>query len=182
MESPDIHVLEPCNWQLFGSFSFKSERIPERVRLAMWFSLAREVCKWHGVYFPRLLWALRQEPGEIGGRLHFHALIGGLPPHAVSVPTCFAVMAAWERLGGGMARCREFDRTRNGPGYITECLTTHGDCGADAYESAKFGDSRCHLLVAESVNAVNLAAVRRAGLPGRIGRRSGDEGVTHSAR
>ena len=81
----------------------------------MWFKLARKVAKWHGVHFHRLLWALRQEPGEIGGRLHFHALIGGLPSYAVSVPTCFSIMAAWERLGGGLARCREFDRTRNGP-------------------------------------------------------------------
>jgi len=171
MESPDIHTLEPCNWQLFGSFTFTSERIPERIRLCMWFKLAREVSKWHGVHFPRLLWALRQEAGEIGGRTHFHALIGGLPPHAVNERTCFSVMAAWERLGGGMARCRVFDRTRNGPGYILKCLQ---DSGADAYESAKFGDSRCHLMVAKSVMAVNLAAVRRAGLPGRNGRRLGN--------
>lgn len=172
-------MLEPSNWQLFGSFTFKSERIPERIRLCMWFKLIRGVCKWHGINSHRLLWALRQEPGEIGGRTHFHALIGGLPPHAVTVPTCFAIMAAWERLGGGMARCREFDRTRNGPGYILECLQ---DRGADAYESAKFGDSRCHLMVAKSVIAVSRAAVRRGGLPGRIGRRLGNEGVTHPSR
>jgi len=88
MESPDIHVLEPSNWQLFGSFTFKSERIPERIRLCMWFKLIRGVCKWHGINFHRLLWALRQEPGEIGGRTHFHALIGGLPPHAVTDLFC----------------------------------------------------------------------------------------------
>ena len=177
MESPDIHVLEPIWWQFFGSFSFKSERIPERIRLCMWFKLARKVSKWHGVYFPRLLWALRQEPGEIGGRLHFHALIGGVPPYAVHEKTCFAIKNEWEKLGGGMARIRTYDQSRNGLGYILECLRDHG---ADAYESSKFGDARCHLIVAKSVKAVNLAAIRRAGLPGKIGRPSGNGDIAHT--
>jgi len=177
IESPDISVLEPVEWQFFGSFTFKREHIPERVRLGMWFALARIVCKWHHVYFPRLLWALRQESGELGDRLHFHALIGGVPARAVQTRTCFAIMAAWESVGGGMARVRVYDSSRNGAAYILECLSN--EQGMNAYESAKFGSARCHLIVAKSVKAVGYAAVRR-GFPGQDRQHLGVEDVSHT--
>jgi hypothetical protein len=47
---------------------------------------------------------LRQEPGEITGRLHFHFLIAGLPLYAVQDATCMSIKAQWKKLGGGMAR------------------------------------------------------------------------------
>jgi len=166
MESPDIHVLQTVkNWQFFGSFTFKQSRLPERVRLCMWFALCRNLCKWHRVYFPDLLWALRQEPGELTGRLHFHALIGGIPSYACDERTCMQIKTQWERIGGGIARVRMFDRQLNGPGYILKCVTSHEGfedlVGANAYESAKFGSAQCHLMVANSVQRVGLAEIHR---------------------
>jgi hypothetical protein len=55
----------------------------QRVRLTMFFALVRSLCRWHKVPFRKCVWALRQEPGEIGGRLHFHFLLAGLPSYAV---------------------------------------------------------------------------------------------------
>ena len=162
MEKPDVHLLMGINWQLFGSLTFKQERLPERVRLSMFFAFARTLCKWHRVYFPELVWCLRQEFGEIGGRRHFHCLIAGLPRHVVHVPTCMALKALWEQVGGGMARISEFDPTLNGEGYLLKCLGVPSDLG-DLYESTKFGGD-CELMLSKSVNRINQAAIRRSGL------------------
>jgi hypothetical protein len=77
METPEIHVLNRINWQFFGTLTFKSERLPERVRLAMFFAYLRQFCRQFGLKFPKLLWCLRQEQGELTGRRHFHYLIAG---------------------------------------------------------------------------------------------------------
>lgn len=150
MESPDIYILTQVRWQLFGTLTFKSERLPERVRLSMYFALMRRVASEFGVYFPRLPWCLRQERGEQFGRRHFHFLLTGLPKQAVTITTCFYIMAQWERMGGGMARVRVFDPRLNGVGYITECLGYAPDAG-DVYESAKFGSRHCELMLSDAV-------------------------------
>ncbi|MFZ4695945.1 MAG: hypothetical protein ACOYMV_12540, partial [Verrucomicrobiia bacterium] len=75
MESPFVYVLQFVEWQFFTSLTFKSERLPERVRLSVFFAWARNVASWHNINFRHLLWCLRMEPGEITGRRHFHALI-----------------------------------------------------------------------------------------------------------
>jgi hypothetical protein len=38
MESADIYVLSKLRWQFFGSLRFRTDRMPERVRITM-FSL-----------------------------------------------------------------------------------------------------------------------------------------------
>jgi len=43
----------------------------------MFFAFVRCLCRWHKVPFRKCVWALRQESGEISGRLHFHFLISG---------------------------------------------------------------------------------------------------------
>lgn len=188
MESPDIYLLQSVKWDFFGSFTFRSERLPERVRLGMWFALERKIAQWHSVSALWMPWALRQEPGEIGFRLHFHALIGGVPSYAVTETKCMAIMAQWEKLGGGYARCRIFDRGRNAPEYILKCLSDHEGVsrleGKDIYESSKFGASRCHLMLAKSVYAINATNARRdlsrigAGV-GRVRPRLGEWDIAH---
>ena len=148
METPEIHILSRIDWQFFGTLTFKSERLPERVRLALYFALLRCVAAEFRVYFPRLLWCLRQETGEQFGRRHFHYLLAGLPASGVSKTTCFYQMSTWEKLGGGMARVSEFDPLLNGEGYILKCLG-YADAG-DYYESAKFG-GHCQLMLSHSV-------------------------------
>jgi hypothetical protein len=80
METALTYTLQRVHWQFFGSLTFKSAKLPERVRVTMFFALVRCLCRWHKVPFRKCVWVLRQESGEISGRLHFHFLIAGLTP------------------------------------------------------------------------------------------------------
>jgi hypothetical protein len=153
MESPDIHKLRLIDWQFFGTLTFKSERVPERVRLSAYLAMMREVAKQFRVFFPHLLWCLRLENGEATGRRHFHYLLAGLPRQAVTITTCFFQMSAWETAGGGMARVHRFDPRLNGAGYLLKCLGEQTDAG-DSYESAKFGGCHCQLMLSNAAEEV----------------------------
>lgn len=144
-----MRVLAKVHWQLFGSFTFKSERLTDRVRVTMWFSLLREVANASQVSLQHLLWCRREELGEVGKRLHFHALIGGLPRKRIHLGTCFQLMRQWERVGGGHARVRVFD-----PNGLDAAIvySLHGLAGDDFYESSKF--NRAQLTLSESTRAV----------------------------
>jgi hypothetical protein len=144
---PEVSSLERVHWQLFGTVTFKSAQLPERVRTSMYFALARNLAGCLGLHFKQLLWCLRMESGETFGRLHFHFLVGGVPDWACNETTCLTVMKLWENCGGGFARCRLYDQGRGGLDYIVECL----GMGADLYESAKFGSGACELMLSESV-------------------------------
>jgi hypothetical protein len=156
METGLTYTLQRVHWQFFGTLTFKSARLPERVRLSMFFALVRCLCRWHKVPFRKCVWALRQEHGEITGRLHFHFLIAGLPPYAVQVATCMSIKAQWERIGGGMARVREYDSREQGLEYLLKCL----NAGANLYEVTKFSYSADEVLLANSIwNPANLNRV-----------------------
>lgn len=148
MESPDIHILTQPYWQFFGTLTFRQERLPERVRLGMFFTLMRRVASEFRIHFPRLPWCLRQERGETFGRRHYHYLLTGLPQEAVTPATCFFQMAEWEKAGGGMARVHVFDQRLGGVGYVTKCLGSPD--GGDVYESAKFGGGHCELMLSDA--------------------------------
>jgi hypothetical protein len=150
MESADIYVLSKLRWQLFGSLTFKQSKMPDWHRMKMLFALFRKVAKDFHVYFPAIPFVVRLEPGEIGERMHNHFLLSGLPDNAPSVPTCFAMMRYWERLGGGIPRVRVFDPRLSGVDYVAECLGYHMD-GADIYESAKFGSNGRELFYSRAV-------------------------------
>ncbi len=153
METPELHLLTQVRWQFFGTLTFKQERLPERVRLSMYFAILRKAAAEFGVYFPRLPWCLRQENGEQFGRRHFHFFLAGLPRHAVNRTTCFFLMAQWEQIGGGMARVKEYDPMLNGVGYVLKCLGYGPDPG-DLYESAKFGGRQCELMLSDGAWAI----------------------------
>ena len=156
MESPDVYTLAQVRWQFFGTLTFKSERLPERVRLRMWFATMRKVAKAFGVHFRRLPWCLRMENGELFGRRHFHFLLTGLPRRVVAVQTCFFIMDLWEKMGGGFARVTVFDHKLNGVGYISKCLGESAD-QADVYESAKFGHRSSDLMPSHALEHLLLA-------------------------
>ena len=147
METALTYTLQRVHWQFFGTLTFKSAKMPERVRLSMFFALVRRVCRWHKVPFRKCVWALRQEHGEIGGRLHFHFLIAGLPPLAVQVATAMSLKAQWETLGGGMARVREYDSREQALEYLLKCL----QAGANLYEVSKFSSSADEVMLAHAI-------------------------------
>jgi len=156
METGLTYTLQRVHWQFFGTLTFKSARLPERVRLSMFFALVRYICCWHKVPFRKCVWALRQEHGEITGRLHFHFLIAGLPLYAVQVATAMSIKAQWERIGGGMARVREYDSREQGLEYLLKCL----NAGANLYEVTKFSHSADEVMLSNSIwNPANLNRV-----------------------
>jgi len=163
MLQPEVHILAKVDWQFFCTFTFQNDKLPDAVRIKMFFALAREVSKDFGLHFHRLLWALRGEEGEATGRFHFHALIAGLPRHAVKPASCFSIKNRWEELGGGIARVYIYDSTLDGVSYVMKGVPESvafqqgagnqrsvRDVAARAYELAKFG-GRCEVMLSNSL-------------------------------
>ena len=152
LESPDLHVLCGEAWQFFGTLTFKRERMPERVRPSMFNAAFRQLAGTQHLHFPRLPWCRREELGDLLGRRHYHFLLTGLPSRAVNLSTCFFLMHAWEKIGGGMARVRLYDQGQDGLAYVTKCLN-----GGDAYETSKFAEGLSHLTLSEGLQRMLLA-------------------------
>ena len=159
MHNPELHALARIDWQLFCTFTFKSERKSDAIRQSIFFALLRTQAKVWKVHFKRLLWCLRRESGESTGRLHYHAIIAGLPPQAVTERNCLAVMSQWESLGGGIARVRAYDSSLDGLDYVlkgselTESRATRW--AGDYHELTKFGGSCDVTLSMSLVRALN---------------------------
>lgn len=172
LEKPELYSLSRIDWQFFCTLTFKRERMPDAIRQSMFFAWARKQSSNFGVHFPRLLWAQRSELGEATGRFHFHALIAGLPEHANTIATCFAMMRIWEGLGGGHARVSIYNNSLQGVDYILKGLETfyskvdqaQGRLSADFYEFTKFNSSQ-RITLSESI--LRVIEGRR-----RIGKRS----------
>jgi len=177
MEIPEINVMAVIEWQLFGTLTFKSERLSPERRLKMWFALARTLSRWYHTDFRKLLWVLRIEQGEATGRLHYHCLIGGLPGAAIAGGisiqrqggdfdvvnrTTHALEAKWGRMGlhesdkqNRISRFSLYDSRLNGASYITKCLGVEsGRFVKDVYETSKFGLGDNQLILSDSIGSV----------------------------
>jgi hypothetical protein len=129
---PEPYHFEKLQWQFFGTLTFTSEGLPERVRRSMWFAFLRA---WRGALKSdeaRSFWLLRQEEGEQTHRKHFHFLLGGVPPKFVNLRSCFVGMRLWTKQTGAIARIRTFDDGLGGVGYVLK------NSGANSYEGGKF--------------------------------------------
>ena len=146
LESPDLWVLGGVRWQFFGTLTFRQERLPDRVRNSMFNAALRQLAGELHLHFPRLPWCRREETGEHLGRRHYHFLLTGLPSRTVNISTCFFLMHAWEKIGGGMARVRLYDQRQDGLAYLTKCLS-----GADTYETSKFAEGLSHLTLSDGL-------------------------------
>jgi hypothetical protein len=133
-------------WQFFGHLTFKREAESEARRVARFGAMLRPVAyRWHA-HFPRLLWCLRQEHGDLGGLVHFHFLLAGLPPRAVTPRTCRDLESLWTRKGGGNAVVTMYDPALRGVAYALK-ISAHDACSRDGRESAKFGPGDCELML-----------------------------------
>jgi len=148
MESPDVHVLDKVRWQLFGTLTFRQERLPERVRLQMFFTLVRQIAKWRRVNFHRVIWALRLESGEKTGRLHFHFLMAGLTGN-INLGLCKSIEAKWRSIGGGHPLVEVYDLELDA-GYILKENSLQ--IGGYQYETAKFSAQSCQLIISHSLS------------------------------
>ena len=171
--NPEIYVLSLIDWQLFASFTFKSENLADAVRIKMFFAMMRKQAANFGVHFQDTIWCLRREAGEATGRLHLHALIAGLPPNALTLATCFSFMRIWEGLGGGMARVTLYSPLLDGVGYVLKgCEAEYQRAGGDFYEAKKFGGN-CDVMLSESIFRV-MEGRRQIGKRRRQGQRQAE--------
>ncbi len=171
--NPEIFTLSQIEWQLFATLTFKSVKLTDAVRLKMFFALMRKQAKNFGVHFKKTIWCLRSERGESTGREHLHALIAGLPPHAMTAASCFSLMKIWEGLGGGMARVSLYSPLLDGVGYVLKGTEQeYARVGGDYYEAKKFG-ANCDVMLSESVFSV-IEGRRSIGKRRRQGQRKAE--------
>jgi hypothetical protein len=157
--SPDVYTLSLETWQYFVTLTYRSEdgeknrvSVPgSDERRKMLFSFLRSILatkrdKKTGhaidkVHWSRLIWAAREERGELKGRYHFHLLVSGFPPGRVNAVQRFAMKAMASRAGFGHSDVRAFDPTLSGVKYVLKGLDEWSRRSANAYEMGKF-DSR----------------------------------------
>jgi len=163
VEAPEIHILNRIPWQLFWTGTFANPLPSAHRRRNMLFAFLRKVAALQRVHFKRMLWTVRDELGELTGRPHFHALLGGFDPQRYNLTTCFAVIDCWLKIGGGKTHCTLFDSRLNAVDYLTKPALAHDPTnqnelrlrgiriGGDRYESAKFGSLAAELTIARSV-------------------------------
>lgn len=190
MEKPFEFALSRVPWSLFVTLTFVRETMPLGLRRKYWFAFARRVAELAGVHFHDLLWLLRLEYGESTGRLHNHALIGGLPDRVLTERFCLVLMSVWEhqkplckRTGPdgqlrelsrfcGMPRVRIYSPSLDGLGYVLPDsdgeVSGYSLSGANSYEARKFGWAEtveCSLsvrrLVSRRLRGCSAKAVQR---------------------
>lgn len=96
-----------------------------------------EKAKGRKASWEHLTWCLREEYGEKTDRIHWHALVGGLPLGVTTQKTCMFIMGFWEGMGGGMARVRVFQAGQGAAEYVAKGLEGNNS-GANRYEVGKF--------------------------------------------
>ena len=98
----------------------------------MAYRLFRAVSEITGVPYNRLLIALRGELGELKGRFHFHALVGGTTARNL-ITLSHQLERQWRIISGNaIPQVRPYDRTLAGADYVCKCL------GANRFELSKY--------------------------------------------
>lgn len=124
--------LARLDWDVFGSLTFRGCVPRPRVAYGLFWRYMRESAQYLHRPYRELLVALRCERGELGGRPHFHFLLGGTGSSNF-VTLGFRLSWAWKGLTGSkQVNIRPYDRSRSGVAYCCKCL------GANAYEVGKF--------------------------------------------
>lgn len=158
MANPEAYALELVNWQIFVTLTLPDNLLEagEARHGRVLFAFLRKAADFGGVHFHSLLWCLRSERGEKGGRLHYHALMGGFPPRVqtpdgrsyspTSIRGRFVLKNTWEQLVHAMARVQLFNDGLPGVGYVLK--------GGAAYEAGKFSSSADRVTVSTSVQRI----------------------------
>lgn len=152
LERPELWALRRQDWQLFVTLTFADRQapgitfkgqVPRKVVAACTpaFNWLRESARALAMHWMELLWALRLEPGELGGRLHYHTVIGGIPPHHTKAFVCGRLETIWRhQFGHGFAEVEWWDG-RDAVGYLMgeEDFGDWNSFEAQGYELRKFG-------------------------------------------
>lgn len=174
MSSLLLHI-QRSDWQFFVTCTYKNSRtMSAKARHAMQFQWMRRLGAMHGgekkgaASLRDLRFIIREEFGEQNSRLHWHALVSGLPQSLVRPTTCLFMMGFWEGIGGGMSRVRVFDTAQDGVSYVTKGLeggiNDWTDQGANRYEIGKFNqDDTLMLIPSHALLADWKSAARESG-------------------
>lgn len=139
------------DWDIFATLTFAGSVPSLPKSRTMVFAHLYRAARLLRTPWRRFTWAIRCEAGEVGGRLHYHALIGGAV-YRVRLAECFQLNHIWDAQPGcGFARHRLYDRARGGVEYITTCLAVEGTSGRDFYETQKFGAQGTDVTLSRSL-------------------------------
>lgn len=150
--SPYYFTLVRQPWQLFVTLTFDDPVPSERRRLTKFLALLRRLARREHSHLNSLLWCLREENGGRFDRVHFHALLMGLPDNRLGGALCRRLVTEWERLGGGQADVRVYDPSLNGVRYVLK-ISPQDANNLDGRESAKFGPNDCKLVLGNALKA-----------------------------
>lgn len=145
-------VLRYRSWQLFGTLTFRGEvpKSGQAVRLV--FAHLYRCAGALSIPFHRLIWVLRSEHGEKGGRAHYHLLLGWTGLAQATLGQAFFFNYLWTKLPRcGYARHRLYDPEQHGAAYVVSCLTEADKSGANQYELGKFLLSGCDVMLSDSL-------------------------------
>lgn len=131
------YLLERIAFDLFGTLTFAGSLPSLRHMWSSAWEHMRQASVIAGIAYSRELIAIRFECGEIGGRPHFHYLLGGLGLTNVTT-AIYRLRRHWRLYGAGFAVIRPFDRARSGVAYLSKCLDISQ---GDSYELRKFASS-----------------------------------------
>jgi len=131
----DSYVLGQVPWEYFCTLTYPDPVPGSGVRAKMGFAFLYEAAHWYKRPFGQLLWALREEPGELKGRLHFHMLLASGEDHRPSRSGAFALEARWRWVKGGHPKIVPY-------GGIVHCeyiqKPVRGPSAGNLYELDKF--------------------------------------------
>ena len=126
------YTLSRIHWDTFNTLTFKNPVPRPAICYGMVWKWFQTISDFSGIPYKRLLLGLRGEHGELGGRFHFHALVGGTNTRNIKSLSFFSEKSWRQITGNSIAEVRPYDRSLAGADYICKCL------GANAYELGKF--------------------------------------------
>jgi len=155
------------SWQFFATMTFKDDksvggRVPS---IAKQYKAAHAFLRLTARRFAHgesrksriesLLWVLRHEYGELTGRPHFHALLGGIPAGYVNTTSRFWLKHQWSQIvRAGNLDVRRYEYTLGGVSYclkkLEEDLSGYSYEAANAYEVARFKGQDSEVSISRS--------------------------------
>ena len=171
------YSLARLRWDVFGTLTFRSVPSTKKAFGQAWAHM-HHAAELSGRPYSELLIALRPELGELGGRFHFHYLLGGTFVRN-EITLAHQLEYHWQGPcgGGAIAKCRAYDHSRAGVGYVTKCLS-EGTLGKNEYELRKFNLSDS-VTLSRSIFRV-ISDLERMGADARharVRKRGLDEGL-----
>lgn len=145
-------VIRYQRWEYFGSLTFSGIVPNPRQAVRLVFAHLYRGARALSIPFRHLVWVLRAEHGEIGGRAHYHCLLSTGGKSNPTLGHCFHLNALWDDLPRcGFARHRLYDPKQHGAEYVVQCLSDADTASKNQYELSKFLLTGCDVMLSHSL-------------------------------